>query len=63
VARIWRKWDIQPHRVETFKFSTDPELEFKMTRRSASVAVWYLTMRKRSSVAGKASEADPVGRE
>lgn len=24
VARIWRKWDIQPHRVETFKFSTDP---------------------------------------
>jgi transposase len=30
VARIWRKWNIQPHRVETFKFSTDPELEFKI---------------------------------
>jgi transposase len=30
VARIWRKWDIQPHRVETFKFSTDPELEAKL---------------------------------
>ena len=30
VARIWRKWDIQPHRVETFKFSTDPELEAKV---------------------------------
>jgi len=30
VARIWRKWDIQPHRVETFKFSTDPELEPKL---------------------------------
>jgi len=30
VARIWRKWDLQPHRVETFKFSTDPELEFKI---------------------------------
>jgi len=27
VARIWRKWNIQPHRIETFKFSTDPELE------------------------------------
>jgi hypothetical protein len=27
VARIWRKWGIQPHRIETFKFSTDPELE------------------------------------
>jgi transposase len=30
VARIWRKWDIQPHRIETFKFSTDPELEAKV---------------------------------
>jgi transposase len=30
VARIWRKWKIQPHRVETFKFSTDPELEPKL---------------------------------
>jgi transposase len=30
VARIWRKWDIQPHRLETFKFSTDPQLEAKI---------------------------------
>jgi transposase len=30
VARIWRKWGIQPHRVETFKFSTDPQLEPKI---------------------------------
>jgi transposase len=30
VARIWRKWKIQPHRIETFKFSTDPELEPKI---------------------------------
>jgi transposase len=30
VARIWRKWGIQPHRIETFKFSTDPELEPKI---------------------------------
>ena len=31
VARIWRRWNIfQPHRVETFKFSTDPELEAKL---------------------------------
>ena len=30
VARIWRKWDIQPHRVEGLKFSTDPELESKI---------------------------------
>lgn len=29
-ARIWRKWNIQPHRVETFKFSTDPQLEAKL---------------------------------
>ena len=26
VARAWRKWGIQPHRLETFKFSTDPDL-------------------------------------
>ena len=30
VARIWRMWNIQPHRIETFKFSTDPELESKI---------------------------------
>src|ERR1035438_3090128 len=30
VARIWRKWKIQPHRVDTFKFGTDPELEAKI---------------------------------
>jgi transposase len=30
VARIWRTWDLQPWRVETFKFSTDPQLEAKV---------------------------------
>jgi transposase len=30
VARIWRKWGIQPHRIETFKFSADPELEARI---------------------------------
>jgi hypothetical protein len=30
VARIWRKWNIQPHRVETFTFSTDRQLEPKI---------------------------------
>jgi transposase len=30
VARIWRDWGLQPHRVETFKFSTDPQLEGKI---------------------------------
>jgi len=30
VARIWRKWGIQLHRTETFKFSTHPELEAKV---------------------------------
>ena len=30
VARTWRKWGIQPHRLETFKFSTDPQLEAKI---------------------------------
>ena len=30
VARIWRKWGLQPWRRESFKFSTDPELEVKI---------------------------------
>jgi hypothetical protein len=30
VARIWRKWNIQLHRIETFKFSTDPKREPKI---------------------------------
>jgi len=30
VAKIWRKWGLQPWRRETFKFSTDPELESKI---------------------------------
>ena len=31
VARVWREHGIQPWRVETFKFSTDPELVAKVT--------------------------------
>ena len=30
VARIWRKPKLQPWRTETFKFSTDPELDAKV---------------------------------
>ena len=30
VARIWRDWDLQPWRIETFKFSTDPQLDAKV---------------------------------
>jgi transposase len=30
VARIWRRWGLQPWRRETFKFSTDPALEAKV---------------------------------
>lgn len=31
IAAIWRNWGIQPHRTESFKFCTDPELEAKIT--------------------------------
>ncbi len=31
IASIWRNWGIQPHRTESFKFSTDPQLEAKIT--------------------------------
>ena len=30
VHRIWRAHDLQPHRIETFKFSTDPAAEEKI---------------------------------
>ncbi|MGQ0774407.1 MAG: helix-turn-helix domain-containing protein [Pseudonocardiales bacterium] len=30
VARIWRKWGIQPHRLETFRFGIGPKLDAKM---------------------------------
>jgi transposase len=30
VQRIWAEAGLQPHRIETFKFSTDPELEAKI---------------------------------
>ncbi|HEY1973582.1 MAG TPA: IS630 family transposase [Pseudonocardia sp.] len=30
ISRLWRRFGIQPWRVETFKFSTDPQLEAKI---------------------------------
>ena len=30
VATVWKRWGLQPWRRETFKFSTDPELEAKI---------------------------------
>ena len=30
VAKIWKRWGLQPWRRETFKFSTDPQLEAKI---------------------------------
>ena len=30
VASIWRDWDLQPGRIETFTLSTDPELDAKV---------------------------------
>src|SRR4029077_7178915 len=29
VAKVWREWGLQPWRAESFKFSTDPQLEAK----------------------------------
>ena len=30
ISRLWRRFGIQPWRAETFKFSTDPQLEAKV---------------------------------
>ncbi len=31
ITRLWKAWQLQPWRAETFKFSTDPELVAKVT--------------------------------
>jgi transposase len=31
ITRLWRRFCLQPHRAEGFKFSTDPQLEAKIT--------------------------------
>ena len=30
VGQVWKRWGLQPWRIETFKFSTDPQLDAKV---------------------------------
>ncbi len=46
VHRIWQKYGLQPHRVETFKFSTDPDFETKL----ADIVGLYLNPPERALV-------------
>jgi transposase len=46
VHRIWRKYGLQPHRIRTFKFSTDPDFDTKM----AEVIGLYLDPPERALV-------------
>ena len=46
VQRIWKKHGLQPHRIETFKFSRDPEFDQKM----ADVVGLYLDPPERTLV-------------
>jgi transposase len=46
VHRIWQKYGLQPHRVEGFKFSRDPEFEQKL----ADIAGLYLDPPERALV-------------
>ncbi len=46
VHRIWRKYGLQPHRVESFKFSTDPEFDAKL----ADIVGLYLDPPERALV-------------
>ena len=46
VHRIWQKYALQPHRVETFKFSRDPEFDSKM----ADIVGLYLDPPERALV-------------
>lgn len=58
VQRIWRGFCLQPHRMETFKLSTDPDfvaamLSASMSRRRnmQSFCVWTRSRRSRRSIA------------
>jgi transposase len=46
VHRIWRKYGLQPHRVEHFKFSTDPDFDAKL----ADIVGLYLDPPERALV-------------
>lgn len=46
VHRIWQKYGLQPHRVDTFKFSQDPEFDSKL----ADIAGLYLDPPERALV-------------
>jgi transposase len=46
VHRIWQKYGLQPHRVEHFKFSTDPQLDRKL----ADIVGLYLDPPERALV-------------
>jgi hypothetical protein len=46
VHRIWQNYGLQPHRVETFKFSTVPEFDAKL----ADVVGLYLDPPERALV-------------
>jgi len=46
VHRIWQKYGLQPHRVDTFKFSQDPEFDSKL----ADIVALYLDPPERALV-------------
>ena len=46
VHRIWQKYGLQPHRLETFKFSRDPQFDFKL----ADITGLYLDPPERALV-------------
>ena len=48
VHRIWQKYGLQPHRVETFKFSCDPQFDAKL----ADIVGLYLDPPERALVLG-----------
>src|SRR5258708_1396645 len=46
VSRLWRRFILQPHRTERFKFSTDPQLDAK----ARDVVGLYLNPRQNAVV-------------
>lgn len=59
VQRIWRAFGLQPHRLETFKLSTDPDFVAKVRRRHPRFrrALLRLQRPRRSIVSPRTSDS------
>jgi hypothetical protein len=54
VHRVWQRFDVQPHQVEKFKLSNDPQFEEKVR----DIAGLYLDLGTRSGAVCRRKKSD-----